>query len=189
MKKFLPFVLSIVIVLLALPYLSTGTSAFMAKWAYDWGLPVPVVKLILILVAALILLALFKLIKKAVVVLVIAVLVMVGLNALGLYNMRTDPKDLVAQISKAAADNSETIVTSTKDLFYQASAYVTEVNPVQALVDFASGEDSYWYMAKKDEDVDFSQEVFEGYEIAEEKEVGEFKAYRLVKKQDKSDDD
>ncbi len=187
MKKFLPFILSIVIVLLALPYLSTGTSAFMAKWAYDWGLPVPVVKLILILVAALILLALFKLIKKAVVVLVVAVLVMIGLNALGLYNMRTDPKDLVAQISKAAADNSETIVTSTKDLFYQASAYVAEVNPVQSIIDFASGEDSYWYMAKKDEEVDFSQEVFDGYKIDEEKEVGEFKAYHLVRKQKEAD--
>ena len=153
----------------------------MARWAYDWGLPVPVVKLILILVAALLLLALFKLVKKAVVVLIIAVLVMIGLNALGLYNMRTDPKDLVAQVSKVAAENSETIVTSTKDLFYQASAYVTEVNPVQAMIDFVSGDDSYWYMAKKDEDVDFSQEVFQGYTIAEEKEVGEFKAYRLIR--------
>ena len=181
MKKFLPFILSIAIVLLALPYLSTGTSAFMAKWAYDWGLPVPVVKLILIFVAALILLGVFKLIKKAIVVLVIAVLVMVGLNALGLYNMRTDPKDIVAQISKVAAENSETIVTSTKDLFYQASVYVSEVNPVQTMMDFATGEDSYWYMAKKDEEVDFSQEVFQGYEVIEEKEVGEFKAYHLAR--------
>ncbi|MBR5389086.1 hypothetical protein IK146_00785 [Candidatus Saccharibacteria bacterium] len=181
MKKFLPFILSIAIVLLALPYLSTGTSAFMAKWAYDWGLPVPVVKLILILIAALILLGVFKLIKKAVAVLAIAVLVMVGLNALGLYSMRTDPKDIVAQVSKVASENSETIVTSTKDLFYQASVYVTEVNPVQTMMDFASGEDSYWYMAKKDEEVDFSQEVFQGYEVVEEKEVGEFKAYHLAR--------
>ena len=183
MKKFLPFILSLAIVILAIPYLSTGASAFMAKWAYDWGLPVPVVKLILIFVGALILLVVFKIIKKAMVVLAIAVLVMVGLNALGLYNMRTDPKDLVAQISKIAQENSETIVTSTKDLFYQASAYVTEVNPVQVAVDFASGVDSYWYMAGKDEKVDFSQEVFRGYKITEEKEVGEFKAYHLVREQ------
>ena len=183
MKKFLPFIISIVIVLLALPYLSTGTSAFMAKWAYDWGLPVPVIKLALIVLAAIILIALFRLLKKAVVVLVIAVIVMVGLNALGLYNMRTDPKDLVTQISKVAAENSETIVTATKDLFYQASVYVSEVNPVQAMVDFATGEDSYWYMVAKDEEVDFTQEIFQGYEIDEEKEVGEFKAYHLVKKQ------
>ena len=153
----------------------------MAKWAYDWGMPVPVVKLILVVVAALILLVLFKLVKKAAVIIVIAALVLVGLNALGLYNMRTDPKDLLAQVSKVAADNSETIVTATKDLFYQASAYVTEVNPVQAVVDFASGKDSYWYMAGKNDKVDFSQEVFNGYKIAEEKEVGEFKAYHLVK--------
>ena len=118
-------------------------------------------------------------------ILAIAVLVMIGLNALGLYNMRTDPKDIVAQISKVAADNSETIVTATKDLFYQASAYVSEVNPVQALADFASGEDSYWYMAGKDDEVDFSQEIFQGYEIAETKEVKEFKAYHLVKKREK----
>ena len=185
MKKFLPFIISLALVIFSLPYLSTGTSAFMAKWAYDWGMPVPVVKLILIVVAALILLALFKLVKKAVVIIAIAVLVMIGLNALGLYNMRTDPKDLVAQISKVAADNSETIVTASKDLFYQASAYVTEVNPVQSVVDFASGEDSYWYMAGKNDEVDFSQEVFQGYEITEEKEVGEFKAYHLVKKTEK----
>ena len=106
---------------------------------------------------------------------------MVGLNALGLYSMRTDPKDIVAQVSKVASENSETIVTSTKDLFYQASVYVTEVNPVQTMMDFASGEDSYWYMAKKDEEVDFSQEVFQGYEVVEEKEVGEFKAYHLAR--------
>ena len=154
----------------------------MAKWAYDWGMPVPLVKLILIVATALILLMLFKLVKKAAVIIIIAVLVMVGLNALGLYNMRTDPKDLVAQVSKVAADNSETIVTATKDLFYQASAYVTAVNPVQTVVDFASGEDSYWYMAPKNDDVDFSQEVFQDYEISEAKEVGEFKAYHLVKK-------
>lgn len=181
MKKFLPFILSIAIVLLALPYLSMGASAFMAKWAYDWGLPVPVVKLILILVAALILLALFRLVKKVVVILVIAVLVLVGLNALGLYNMRTDPKDIVAQVSKVAAENSETIVTSTKDLFYQASVYASEINPVQSIVDFASGDDSYWYMANKDEELDLSQEVFQGYKIIEEKEVGEFKAYHLAR--------
>ncbi len=155
----------------------------MARWAYDWGLPVPVVKLILIVVGALILLVVFKIIKKVVVVLAIAVLVMVGLNALGLYNMRTDPKDIVAQISKVAQENSETIVTSTKDLFYQASVYVAEVNPVQAVMDFASGDDSYWYMAGKDEKVDFSQEVFSGYKIVEEKEVGEFRAYHLVREQ------
>ena len=131
--------------------------------------------------AALILLVLFKLIKKVVVIIIIAVLVMVGLNALGLYNMRTDPKDLVAQVSKVAADNSETIVTATKDLFYQASGYVTEINPVQSVVDFAAGEDSYWYMAGKNDEVDFSQEVFQGYKVTEVKEVGEFKAYHLVK--------
>ena len=176
------FVLSFAIVALALPYLSTGTSAFMAKWAYDWGLPVPAVKLILIVIAAIILLVVFKIVKKVVVVLVIALLVMVGLNALGLYNMKTDPKEIVGQISKVAADNSETIVTATKDLFYQTSAYVSAVNPVQTLADFASGEDSYWYMAGKDDKVDFFQEVFEGYEVAETKEVGNFKAYHLTKK-------
>ena len=56
---------------------------------------------------------------------------------------------------------------------------------MQALTDFASGEDSYWYMAPKDEEVDFSQEVFQGYEVKETKEVKEFKAYHLVKKQEK----
>ena len=181
MKKIVSIILTVAILLLALPYLSTGTSVFMAKWAYDWGLPVPVVKLILLAGAALIMFAIFRLVKKAAVVLVIAVIVMIGLNALGLYNMRTDPKDLVGQISKIAAENSETIVTASKDLFYQAVAYTDAVNPVQAVVDFASGEDSFWYMAKKDETVDFSQEVFSGYVVLEEKEVGEFKAYHLVK--------
>lgn len=153
----------------------------MAKWAYDWGLPVPVIKIALITVAAIALIGLFKIVKKAAVILVVAVLVLVGLNALGLYNMKTDPKDLVGQISKIAADNSETIVTATRDLFYQTSVYVSEVNPVQAVADFVSGEDSYWYMAGKDEQVDFSQEIFQGYTVAETKEVKEFKAYHLVK--------
>lgn len=181
MKKLLSIILGVAIVALALPYLSSGTSVFMAKWAYDWGLPVPVVKLILLAGAALILLAIFRLVKKAVVLLIVAVLVMIGLNALGLYNMRTDPKDMVAQISSAAENNSETIVTATKDLFYQATAYATAVNPVQAVVDFASGEDSFWYMAKADDAVDFSQEIFQGYEVKDTKEVGAFKAYHLVK--------
>lgn len=182
MKKIISLIMSIAIVGLALPYLSSGTSAFMAKWAYDWGLPVPVIKIALIVVAAILLLVLFKVVKKAVVILAVGLLVMIGLNALGLYNMKTDPKDLVGQIAKVAADNSETIVTATKDLFYQTSAYVTAVNPVQAMTDFASGEDSYWYMASKDEEVDFSQEIFQGYEVSETKEVENFKAYHLVKK-------
>lgn len=183
MKKILVFILSVVIVGLALPYLSSGTSAFMAKWAYDWGLPVPVIKIALIALTAIILLVLFKIVRKAIVVLIVGLVIMVGLNALGLYNMKTDPKDLVGQISKIAADNSETIVTATKDLFYQTSAYVEAVNPVQTMVDFVSGEDSYWYMAQKDENVDFTQEIFKGYEVKETKEVKEFKAYHLVKVQ------
>ena len=185
MKKIFMLILSIVIVALALPYLSSGTSAFMAKWAYDWGMPVPMIKIALIVIAAIILLIIFKLVRKATVVLIIALLVMIGLNALGLYNMKTDPKDLVGQISKIAADNSETIVTATRDLFYQTSAYVSAVNPVQTITDFVSGEDSYWYMAKKDETVDFSQEVFQGYEIMETKDAGEFRAYHLVKRTEK----
>ena len=184
MKRILSIILGIAIVLLALPYLSSGTSVFMAKWAYDWGLPVPVVKLILLAVATVILLLIFGLVKKAVVVLIVAVLVLVGLNALGLYNLRTDPKDMVAQISSTASENSETIVTTTKDLFYQATAYASAVNPVQTVMDFTSGEDSFWYMAKKDEEVDLSGEIFTGYEVTETKEVGEFKAYHLLKSSD-----
>ena len=184
MRKVIYLILSFALVLLALPYLSSGVSVFMGKWAYDWGLPVPVIKLILLAVAAVVLLAIFSLVKKAFVVLVVAVLVMVGLNALGLYNMRTDPKDIVAQISSVAADNSETIVTATKDLFYQTVAYVSAVNPVESLVDFASGEDSFWYVAKSDEEVDFTQEIFKGYTVAEVKEAGDFKAYHLAKSSD-----
>ncbi len=181
MKRILHFVLVAAIILLALPYLSSGTSVFMARWAYDWGLPVPVVKIILLAAAAGILLIIFSIVKKAVVVLVVAVLVLVGLNALGLYSMKTDPKDIMTQISSVAENNSETIVTASKDLFYQAVAYATAVNPVQSVMDFANGGDSFWYMAKKDEEIDFSQEVFAGYSIEEVKEVGEFKAYHLVK--------
>ena len=181
MKKLVSICLSIAVVLLAFPYLSSGTSVFMAKWAYDWNLPVPAVKLILLGVTALILLLIFSFVKKAVVLLIVAVLVMVGLNALGLYNMRTDPKDLIAQISSVASDNSETIVTASKDLFYQATAYATTVNPVQTAVDYVSGDDSFWYMLKKDEEINLSSEIFNGYSIKEIKEVGEFKAYHLSK--------
>ena len=181
MKKLLNWILVGVVILLALPYLSTGTSVFMAKWAYDWGMPVPAVKLILLAVAALILLVIFKIVKKAAVLTIVAVLVMVGLNALGLYNMRTDPKDIVTQVSNVAEENSETIVTATKGLFYQAVAYATAVNPVQSAVDFANGGDSFWYLAEATDKVDFSQEVFNGYKISETKEVGNFKAYHLVK--------
>ncbi|MBR3204516.1 hypothetical protein IKF81_02425 [Candidatus Saccharibacteria bacterium] len=181
MKKLISIILSIAIVLLALPYLSSGTSVFMAKWAYDWGLPVPAVKLILLAVASLILLGIFSIVKKAVVILIIAVLVLVGLNALGLYNLRTDPKDIVAQVSEVASKNSETIVTASKDLFYQTVSYVNAVNPVETVTEFVSGDDSFWYMSKKDETVDFSQEIFSGYEVEETKEVGDFKAYHLKK--------
>ncbi|MBQ3261486.1 hypothetical protein IJH29_02430 [Candidatus Saccharibacteria bacterium] len=187
MRKMVSLILSIAILLLALPYLSMGASAFMAKWAYDWGMPVPVVKIILIVAMALILFAVFSIVKKAVVLLVIGVIVMVGLNALGVYNMKTDPKDIVAQVSQVAKDNSETIVTASQDLFYQATAYVQAVNPVQTVMDFASGDDSYWYVTKKDEELDMAKEVFEGYEIKETKEAGEFKAYHLVKVSAKSD--
>lgn len=181
MKKILNFVLVGAAILLALPYLSTGTSVFMAKWAYDWGLPVPVVKLILLAAAALILMVVFHIVKKAVVLTVVAVLVMIGLNALGLYNMRTDPKDIVTQVSNVAEENSESIVTATKDLFYQAVAYTAAVKPVETVMELANGGDSYWYLAAKNDKVDFSQEIFQGYTVRETKEVGEFKAYHLVK--------
>ena len=155
----------------------------MARWAYDWGLPVPVVKLILLAAAAGILLILFSFVKKAFVLLVVAILVMVGLNALGLYEMKTDPKDIISQVTSVAEENSETIVTATKDMFYQAVAYASAVNPVQSVVDFANGEDSFWYVASKNDEVDFSQEIFHGYTVksSDTKEVGEFKAYHLVK--------
>lgn len=153
----------------------------MGKWAYDWGIPVPALKLILLVVAAIILVLIFNLIKKAIVITVIAALVLIGLNALGLYNIKTDPKELIGQISNVASDNSETIVAATKDLFYQAAAYTTAVNPVQTVMDFASGSDSFWYMASKDEEVDFSQEIFQGYLPDDKKEVGEFKAYHMIK--------
>ncbi len=185
MKKLLNFILTGAVVLLALPYLSTGTSVFMAKWAYDWGLPIPVVKLILLAGAALILLAIFRLVKKAAVILIIAVLVMIGLNALGLYNMRTDPKDLVTQVSDVAEKNSESIVTATKDLFYQAVAYTTAVNPVESVMDLANGGDSFWYLAKKDDKLNLSDEIFQGYHLEEEKEAGEFKAYHFVRAENK----
>ena len=64
MKKLFPTLLALAVVALALPYLSAGVSVFMAKWAFDWGLPVPVLKLILLALAALILVAVFNLIKK-----------------------------------------------------------------------------------------------------------------------------
>ena len=181
MKKFLNFVLVGAIILLALPYLSTGTSVFMAKWAYDWGLPVPAVKLILLAGAAMILLVIFKIVKKAVVLTVVAILIMIGLNALGLYNMKTDPKDIVTQVTVVAEENSETIVTATRDLFYQAVAYTTAVNPVETVMDFANGGNSFWYLATSSDKVDLSQEIFQGYRVAEIKEVGNFKAYHLVK--------
>ena len=181
MKRLFPTLLALAVILFALPYLSSGVSVFMGKWAYDWGIPVPALKLILLAVSAVLLVLVFNLIKKAVIITIIAALVLVGLNALGLYNMKTDPKELIGQISNVASSNSETIVTATKDLFYQATAYATAVNPVQTVMDFASGDDSFWYLMKKDETLDLSQEIFNGYKIDDTKEVGEFKAYRLVK--------
>ena len=153
----------------------------MGKWAYDWGIPVPALKLILLLIATIILVFIFNLIKKVIIITVIAALVLIGLNALGLYNLKTDPKELIGQISSVASDNSETIVTATKDLFYQATAYATAVNPVQTVMDFASGEETFWYLMKKSEDIDLSQPIFDGYKITEVKEVGNFKAYHLLK--------
>ena len=141
----------------------------------------PAIKLGLLVVAAVILVLVFNLVKKAVVITVIAALVLIGLNALGLYNMKTDPKDLIGQISSVASDNSETIVTATNDLFYQSVSYATAVNPIESALEFANGADSFWYMAEKDAEVDFTQDIFKGYYLDEEKEVGEFKAYRLVK--------
>ena len=181
MRKLFPTLLALAVVFLALPYLSSGVSVFMGKWAYDWGLPVPVIKLILLAAAAVVLILIFNLVKKAVVITIIAVIVLIGLNALGLYNMKTDPKSLISEISTTASNNSETIVTATKDLFYQSVSYATTVNPVQSVVDFASGEDSFWYMAGKDETVDFSDKIFEGYTVIDAKEVGNFKAYHLKK--------
>ncbi|MBQ6130497.1 hypothetical protein IJI72_02300 [Candidatus Saccharibacteria bacterium] len=181
MKRLFPTILALGVVLFALPYLSSGVSVFMGKWAYDWGLPVPALKLILLAVSAVILALIFNLIKKAVIITVIAALVLVGLNALGLYNMKTDPKELIGQISTLASDNSETIVTATKDLFYQATAYATAVNPVQTVMDFASGEEAFWYLTKKSESLDLSLDIFKGYRVADEKTVGEFTAYRLIK--------
>ena len=181
MKRIFSIVLSLAILVLILPYLSSGTSVFMAKWAYDWNLPVPAIKLGLLGAAALVSLLIFSIIKKAFVLLVVGALVLVGLNALGLYNLRTDPKDILAQISSVASDNSETIVTSSKDLFYQATAYLNEVNPVEAVSDFVSGDDSFWYLAGKEEAVDFSGEIFSSYSVEDTKEVGEFKAYHLKK--------
>lgn len=153
----------------------------MAKWAYDWGVPVPVLKLILLAVAAIVLVAVFNLVKKAVVITVIAALVLIGLNALGIYQMKTDPKELVGQVSELAEEKSDTIIAGTMDLFYQSQAYVKAVEPVETLKTTVAGENAFWYLLPKDTEIDLSQEIFKGYKINDTREAGEFKAYYLKK--------
>ena len=182
MKKLFPTLLAAAVVILALPYLSMGVSVFMAKWAYDWGLPVPVLKLILLAIAILILIALFNLIKKVVVITIIAALVLIGLNALGIYNMKTDPKDIIAQVSAATSEQSDTLIAATSDLWYQAKAYTAAVEPVETLKNLATERNSFWYLSHKNEQLDLSQSIFDGYKVTEIKEAGEFKAYHFVQR-------
>ena len=182
-RKLLSLGLAGIVVFLSIPYISGGVSVFIGKWAYDWGVPVYVLKIILVAIAAVLVVLVVNLLKKIGIILAVAFLVLLVFfpTVLDQLNITSDPEAVITSITETAKENRETIVTATKDLFYQSVAYTTEVNPIKAFSEYASGEESFWYLAKKEETVDFSQEIFKGYRVTETKEIGEFKAYRLEK--------
>lgn len=183
MRKLISLGLAGIVVFLSIPYISGGVSVFIGKWAYDWGVPVYALKFILVAIAAVLVILAVSLLKK--IGIIIAVIFMVLLfffpTVLDQLNITSNPGEIITSIKEAAEENRETIVTATQDLFYQSVAYATEVNPVKAFSEYASGEESFWYLEKGEVEVDFSQEIFKGYKVTETKEVGEFKAYRLEK--------
>ena len=183
LRKMLSLGLAGVVVFLSIPYISGGVSVFIGKWAYDWGVPVYVLKIILVAIAAVLVVLVANLLKKIGIILAIVFLVLLVFfpTVLDQLNITSDPEAVITSITETAKENRETIVTATKDLFYQSVAYATEVNPVQAFSDYAKGEESFWYLAGREEKVDFSQEIFKGYRLTETKEIGEFKAYRMEK--------
>jgi len=183
LRKMLSLGLAGVVVFLSIPYISGGVSVFIGKWAYDWGVPVYVLKIILVAIAAVLVVLVVNLLKKIGIILAVAFLVLLVFfpTVLDQLNITSDPEAVITSITETAKENRETIVTATKDLFYQSVAYATEVNPVQAFSDYAKGEESFWYLAGREEKVDFSQEIFKGYWLTETKEIGEFKAYRMEK--------
>ena len=172
-------------VFLAIPYISGGVSVFIGKWAYDWGIPVSMLKIVLVTLVAVLVVILANVVKKIGIILLVLFTVCLVFFPMVLekLNITSDPKALITEIKDVAVKNRETIVTASKDLFYQSVSYATEVNPVQVFSDYTKGEESFWYLIEKDEEVDFSQEIFKGYKMAEEKEVGEFKAYRMEKEE------
>ncbi|MBQ6147507.1 hypothetical protein IJI70_01530 [Candidatus Saccharibacteria bacterium] len=186
-RKLLSLGLAGLVVFLSIPYISGGVSVFIGKWAYDWGVPVYTLKLILVLIAAILVILAVSFLKK--IGLILAVVFVVCLvffpTVLDKLNITSNPGELITEIKETAEKNRETIVTASMDLFYQSVAYSTAVNPVQVVSDYAKGEESFWYLAKKEEEVNFSEEIFRGYQVSETKEVGEFRAYRLEKESKK----
>ncbi len=191
MRKLISLGLAGIVVFLSIPYISGGVSVFIGKWAYDWGIPVSILKIVLVTLAAILVVILANTLKK--IGIVLAVIFTVCLIffpvVLDKLNITSDPKALITEIKEVAEKNRETIVTATTDLFYQSVNYATEVNPVQVFSDYAKGEESFWYLSSEGEEVDFSGEVFSGYKVTEEKEVGNFKAYRLEKENKKAEED
>ncbi len=183
-RKLISLGLAGIVVFLSIPYISGGVSVFIGKWAYDWGIPVSIIKIVLVTLAAVLVVILANTLKKIglVLAIVFAILLIFFPVVLDKLNITSDPKDLIAQIRDTAEKNRETIVTATTDLFYQSVSYATEVNPVQVFSDYSKGEESFWYLAREGEDGP-DMKTFSEYKITETKEVGGFKAYRLEKEE------
>ena len=181
-RKLISLGLAGIVVFLSIPYISGGVSVFIGKWAYDWGIPVSVLKIVLVVLAAVLVVILANTLKKIglVLAIVFTILLIFFPAVLDRLNITSDPKDLISQIRETAEKNRETIVTATTDLFYQSVSYTTEVNPVQVFSDYSKGEDSFWYLVRDGEEGP-DMKIFVDYEIIDSKEVGGFKAYRLEK--------
>ena len=122
-RKLLSLGLAGLVVFLSIPYISGGVSVFIGKWAYDWGVPVYTLKLILVLIAAILVILAVSFLKK--IGLILAVVFVVCLvffpTVLDKLNITSNPGELITEIKETAENNRETIVAASMDLFLSIS--------------------------------------------------------------------
>ena len=182
MKKLFTFVLpglvGLAVIFLSLPYISGGVSTFMGKWAYDWGVPAPLLKFILVCIVAIVVVLVMRFLKKLGVLLVVAILILALISPVVFSKIIPNTSDIMNYIH-GASSQIEPVIAATKDLFYQSVSYATAVNPIETIENLAKGEETFWYLSEGE--VTDTTKLFPGYKVAEKKEVEKFVAYKMVK--------
>ncbi len=171
-----PTIAGIVLIFLAFPYITAGITPEIGKLAKDTGLSVYAIRMIFAVVAAILLVVIFHVLKRVGLKIATIVIIILMLSPMGLYSIDLrDPESLVAYANKVA-DNVPIFVENAR-LFYQTYVYSSAKQPIEEIKEKLP--DEFWYITSNiNEKVD---ELFDGFSAADQVSADGFYLFKLEK--------